>query len=1257
MPASPVRPATPFHLLLITSLIVALLIVPFAFQFSSRAQAQGGTIYYVHQSRPDDSGTGTSWASAFRTLQAALVVATPGDQIWVANGTYYPDEGPNQTNNAASATFQLPDGVAVYGGFSGSEIAFEQRNAGLNRPTLSGEIQQDGDQSNNAHHVVTSSGNGQGTVLDGFRISGGSVTSVQSAASDGAGLLVRDTQGAQFRNLTIEQNQAVNGGGVQVTNSTSAFSDLILTNNTASGSGGGMAISGGDSSFTRVTATFNSATMNGGGIAYTGDGSPSFTDLVARHNTAGNRGGGVDYVGNGSPIISGMRLTNNRSMNADGGGIAYEGDGTPSFTNLEILSNQAAQRGGGMRLEVLAAELQNLVVNLNTATNGGGIALTRGVVPSTTVQITNLSAAGNSANSVIGYGGGLFSTGRVVLLNSALTGNLAYYGGGIATGNSNLSLINVTIAGNYATVPIEAGGGLYANSDTSPLTLRNTVISHNNDGIFGQTNGIMTVSNSFVQGRGPENGFADYLSINLQVSFQGAVNFMDAPTTGGDYRLSQFSQLVNQGNNAFNSASSDLSGRPRIFNTTIDVGAHEYQPPITGRVYVDQARGSDANSGEGSWANAVKHVQTALSRVAAGAEIWVAAGTYYPDVGYGQINDDRASHFNMISGVRLIGGFVGNETELSQRNMIANPTILSGDLQQNDLPNFGNTSDNAYQVVRSISNDNTVLLDGFTITGGNANNGTEQARGGGIYVVGGEYLVEEPDLYLPSSPGFVNLTVIGNQALLGGGGIYNNGAAMSLSNSTISGNATTGSGGGLSSRDVSLWLVNILVSGNVADFGGGITFQGTDTGGAGLSQVRLVNATVAGNWAHTAGGGVNLGFSQLVLVNSVIWGNNTQVNTTNGTFTNSLVQDQTLAGSNNLPGTTDPRFVAAISASNSATAAGNYRLQSDSPLIDQAATDQAPFRDRDGMPRFGSAADIGAFEYQPAPTPTPTLTPTHTNTPTNTPTATNTPTHTPEPTATNTPTHTPEPTATNTPTHTPEPTATNTPTHTPEPTATNTPTHTPEPTATNTNTPEPTATNTPTGSAPTATNTPTGSAPTATHTPTGSAPTATNTPTGSAPTATNTPTGSAPTPTATATPQVSVSIDGIGQIAPGSTQQLSVSVRNSGGSGVDAAQVEVNIPAGLQFDPTNSDPRWQANTQVQQTSSGSVVRYAVGDLPPNQTYQVRLGIRADATIAEGTRFNFSARVSWEGGGSTNESSSSTPILVQRFRLIAVLIVR
>ncbi|NJK81317.1 MAG: hypothetical protein HC914_16090, partial [Chloroflexaceae bacterium] len=177
-------------------------------------QAQVGTIYYVDKDRPDDSGDGLTWATAKRNLQTALALASAGAEIWVADGTYYPDEGTGQTNDNRASTFALKDGVAIYGGFAGTETLLSERDVAANVATLSGDI--DGipaDNTDNAYHVVTSNGNATTALLDGFTITGGNANG-SNPQDRGGGIYAFTSSQAQFANLTISSNTATFGGGV-----------------------------------------------------------------------------------------------------------------------------------------------------------------------------------------------------------------------------------------------------------------------------------------------------------------------------------------------------------------------------------------------------------------------------------------------------------------------------------------------------------------------------------------------------------------------------------------------------------------------------------------------------------------------------------------------------------------------------------------------------------------------------------------------------------------------------------------------------------------------------------------------------------------------------------------------------------------------------------------------------------------------------------------------------------------------------------
>lgn len=192
-----------------------------------------------------------------------------------------------------------------------------------------------------------------------------------------------------------------------------------------------------------------------------------------------------------------------------------------------------------------------------------------------------------------------------------------------------------------------------------------------------------------------------------------------------------------------------------------------------------------------SWANAFIRLQQALAVAQDGDEIWVSKGTYKPSTA-----NDRFVYYDLPSGVKVYGGFVGTETVLAQRDWAANPTILSGDI---GVP--GDSTDNSFNILYSYSPNEKTLLDGLIFEEGNANN-TDPAvdahrptrSGGGIYLDGEHF-------------GHAQLTVANctfrhNRAQYLGGGLYANGreggvAAVQLDNCIFENNVSKTWGGGM----------------------------------------------------------------------------------------------------------------------------------------------------------------------------------------------------------------------------------------------------------------------------------------------------------------------------------------------------------------------------------------------------------------------------------------------------------------------------
>lgn len=211
---------------------------------------QAGVIF-VNAAAPA-GGDGTSWASARNDLQTALASAQSGDEIWVAQGVYKP----HPTNRLIS--FDLKNGVAIYGGFTGVEESVLQRNP-ANTSTLSGEIGGVGT-SDNSFHVVQAINVNASATLDGFLITAGQAVSGSPwdvTVSYGGGMYLDASRGSSptIRSCVFSNNAAsASGGAIYIAGGTVRLERCFFFGNRISGSSGvGGAIGAGTAIPTNLT--------------------------------------------------------------------------------------------------------------------------------------------------------------------------------------------------------------------------------------------------------------------------------------------------------------------------------------------------------------------------------------------------------------------------------------------------------------------------------------------------------------------------------------------------------------------------------------------------------------------------------------------------------------------------------------------------------------------------------------------------------------------------------------------------------------------------------------------------------------------------------------------------------------------------------------------------------------------------------------------------------------------------------------------
>lgn len=170
---------------------------------------------YVDSASSCSNCAGLSWATAFTSLQNAISIASGGDTIFVAKGTYYPDEGSGISNNDRNVSFEIPDSVILLGGYH-SQTGY--RNWETNITVLSGEIQQDIIESNNSYHVVITMNVSNKTFIEGFTISHGCSNSSAWPNYYGGGWRndgLSNTQSSPIiQNCIFKNNYATDGGAI-----------------------------------------------------------------------------------------------------------------------------------------------------------------------------------------------------------------------------------------------------------------------------------------------------------------------------------------------------------------------------------------------------------------------------------------------------------------------------------------------------------------------------------------------------------------------------------------------------------------------------------------------------------------------------------------------------------------------------------------------------------------------------------------------------------------------------------------------------------------------------------------------------------------------------------------------------------------------------------------------------------------------------------------------------------------------------------
>ncbi|NJM13243.1 MAG: hypothetical protein HC889_16455 [Synechococcaceae cyanobacterium SM1_2_3] len=674
--------------------------------------------------------------------------------------------------------------------------------------------------------------------------------------TDGTGVTVT------FDNLKFDGGGI--GGGIlhNKINDTVTFTHSILTNSGDAGSIGGSILNEGTLTISNNSTLSNNTGLEAGAIANEGGAAVlTIANSSVINNTATRNAGAIRN--GGQLIIQDSALIGNEVtgvLGTDAGGAIQNNGGSVTITNSNLSDNTAAKYGGGIHNQSGGTVvISSSTLSNNHATNsfGGAIANQSG-----TVNITNSTLSGNTAGT---DGGGIGNDGTLTLVNSTLSYNEASLSGGaiyITSGNI-LTSGNSLIAGNTATLGPEIyNAGTFTSNGYNLIGFNSTLGVVNGTTNYPQTGDFTPTAsliNLIITGLSDNGGpLLPLASLLTHKPLPGAVG----------------ETAIDAGNNALainpdlSPLTADQRGAPRIYNTTVDIGAMEAGTyPLT---VITAGTGSGtvtggtiacpgtsckeffatgatvtltATAGGGStftgWiGGGCSGVGTTCVVTMSSAQLVTATfdlmGNYTVfnnnDIGPGSLRQAIAS----ASTIAFDAGLSGQTITLTSGEIGISSNVTINGLGAANLAVSGNNASRIFNVTAG-----NLTINGLTLKNGKAPAGE---RGGAILKAGAGALT-------------ISQSVLdGNQSPLSGGAIRSEGT-LNITNSTLKNNIANDGGGGAVVNVGTATIQSCVVTGNQAKTSGSAA-DGAALFNAAPGTMNLISSTVSGNTSDHGGGGI-----------------------------------------------------------------------------------------------------------------------------------------------------------------------------------------------------------------------------------------------------------------------------------------------------------------------------------------------------------------------------------------------------------------
>jgi predicted outer membrane repeat protein len=894
-------------LVLSAVLLTSFLVLP---AYSPVAQA-ANQIWYVDQAA---SGVedGTSWATAFKDLQAALSAAQATDQIWVAKGIYYPTSDPSDR----TASFELKNGVALYGGFAGDETQLSDRDWELNTTILSGDIDQNDTHvngivtsasdivGNNSYNVVKGFLVGTSAIIDGFVITAGSANDLPASAFAG-GALHNTMSSPTIRNVTFSGNQAsIYGGAIYNTSdSNPSISYSYFVGNHATNGG---AISNSNSAPTISNTTFskNSSDSTGGAIQHTISVTTS-NSLIISHanfleNHSGTSGGAISSTSSatyGGITISDSTFSKNSADTGGGGAI---NNYHPTISNtLTIISssfseNQASS-GGAINNYRGYLSISDSNFSQNEATTGYG-----GAISNNLGDLTIWKTDFEENRTVLATGGGAIynpnpigSTHTLSITESTFSENSSGTGGAIYGAYSDLIISDTSFAENTANT--NGGGAIWY--DSGNITLSQTefftntavmgggAIFHPNQ--LNSTNALSITQSLFAANSAPIGGAIH--SANSELTISGSDFSENKATNGNGGAIFHSSGNVDILSTDFSKNNASSAGGA-LYNASSSIS---YTLTLSDSTFTENSSSNGhggaiaSNATEAiSITNSTFVTNTATTSsgpmpAAGGAIFSVSIQT---TVEGSTFSGNRAEQGD--GGAALFSGgdpSITSTLYLHDSDFILNDSGQDGGALQLQGLGFIEISDNHFHKNDAGGDGGALNIFGTnsgTITNTDFLENQAAGSGGAINALAASFAITNTNFLTNTATlgGAIGSELGGIDAFYtqfkhnhanNGGALYANSSLFSLADSPLSSNSASGDGGAIYIEDTSFsMLENVSITDNQADGDGGAIYN-NNTGISLLHRSRL-----AGNRASNDGGAIaNSDSGVAIILNSSISGN------------------------------------------------------------------------------------------------------------------------------------------------------------------------------------------------------------------------------------------------------------------------------------------------------------------------------------------------------------------------------------------------